>query len=44
MAGNATIPQDAILNPYTALAFLPPRVAEQYQATGYVYVATLAVS
>jgi len=42
MATNGTIPQDAILNPYTPLAFLPPRVADQYQLSGYVYVATLA--
>src|SRR5882762_4878977 len=31
MANNNTIPPDAILNPYTPLAFLPPSVADQYQ-------------
>jgi hypothetical protein len=41
---NSTIPPDAILNPYTPLAFLPPDVANQYQIVCYVYVATLAVS
>ena len=41
---NSTIPPDAILNPYTPLAFLPPDVADQYQVMCYVYVATLAVS
>lgn len=44
MANNRTIPPDAVLNPYTALAFLPPEVADQYQIMCYVYVATLAVS
>jgi hypothetical protein len=44
MASNSTIPPDAILNPYTPLAFLPPDVAEQYQVVCYVYVATFAVS
>lgn len=44
MASNETIPPDAILNPYTPLAFLPPDVADQYQIMCYVYVATLAVS
>ena len=44
MASNGVIPPDAILNPYTPLAFLPPDVANQYQARCYVYVATLAVS
>jgi len=42
MASNSTIPKDAILNPYTPLAFLPPDVADQYQVMCYVYVATLA--
>ncbi|KIM88317.1 hypothetical protein PILCRDRAFT_814216 [Piloderma croceum F 1598] len=42
MASNGVIPPDAILNPYTPLAFLPPDVANQYQARCYVYVATLA--
>ncbi|KZP16264.1 hypothetical protein FIBSPDRAFT_794691 [Athelia psychrophila] len=31
-----------ILNPYTPLAFLPPAIADQYEAVGYVYIATLA--
>jgi len=44
MANNNTIPPDAILNPYTPLAFLPPSVADQYQVMAYVYVATLAVT
>jgi hypothetical protein len=45
MASNNTgIPGDAILNPYTTLAFLPPDIAEQYQILSYVYVAVLAVS
>ena len=44
MTSNNTIPADAILNPYTPLAFLPPDVADQYQVLGYIYVATLAVS
>jgi len=42
MASDSTIPPDAILNPYTALAFMPPDVANQYQVMCYVYVATLA--
>lgn len=44
MTNNSTIPADAILNPYTPLAFLPSDVADQYQVMCYVYVATLAVS
>jgi len=44
MANNTTIPPDAILNPYTPLAFMPPDVADQYQVMLYVYVATFAVS
>ena len=44
MANNNTIPPDAILNPYTPLAFLTPSVANQYQLMLYVYVAILAVS
>ena len=43
MASDSTIPPDAILNPYTVLAFMPPDVADQYQVICYVYVATLAV-
>jgi len=42
MASNSTIPPEAILNPYTPLAFLPPDIANQYQVMAYVYVATLA--
>ena len=38
------IPPEAILNPYTPLAFLPPVIANQYEIVGYVYIATLAVS
>ena len=37
-------PPEAILNPYTPLAFLPPVIAYQYEIVGYVYIATLAVS
>jgi|ERR1700691_2144225 hypothetical protein len=44
MASNNTIPPDAILNPYTPLAFMPREVADQYQVVCYVCVATLAVS
>jgi hypothetical protein len=44
MASNGVIPTDAILNPYTPLAFLPPDVANQYEVRCYIYVATLAVS
>ncbi|KZP05658.1 hypothetical protein FIBSPDRAFT_967104, partial [Athelia psychrophila] len=40
MANNDTA--YPILNPYTPLAFLPPDIANQYEAVGYVYVATLA--
>jgi len=42
MASNNTIPPDAILNPYTPLAFMPREVADQYQVVCYVCVATLA--
>jgi len=44
MDTNNIIPQDAILNPYTPLAFMPPDVADQFQAMCYVNVAVLAVS
>jgi hypothetical protein len=44
MTSNDTIPPDAILNPYTPLAFLTPDAADQYQVMLYVYVALLAVS
>ena len=43
-ANTTTIPADAILNPYTPLAFLPPGIADQYQLLCYIYVATFAVS
>jgi hypothetical protein len=38
---NGTIP---LPNPFTPLAFLPPAIADKYQAVIYVYVATMAVS
>jgi hypothetical protein len=44
MTNNTTIPPEAILNPYTPLAFLPPDVADQHQVMLYVYIANLAVS
>ena len=44
MGNNTAIPADAILNPYTPLAFLSPEIADQYQLTNYVFVAVLAVS
>jgi hypothetical protein len=44
MTSNSTIPPDAILNPYTPLAFLAPDVANIHQAMCYLYVAKLAVS
>ena len=44
MTSNDTIPPDAILNPYTPLAFLTPDVADHYQVTLYVAVALLAAS
>ena len=43
-AMTTVIPPEAILNPYTPLAFLPPVIAYQYEIVGYVYIATLAVS
>jgi hypothetical protein len=43
MATNSTIPQDAILNPYTLLAFMPPDVANQFQAICCLNIAVLAV-
>lgn len=30
-------------NPETPLAWLPPDIADQFQASGYVYVGTLGV-
>jgi len=44
MTSNSTIPLDAILNPYTPLAFLPPDVANPFQVICYGNVAILAVS
>ncbi|KIM77145.1 hypothetical protein PILCRDRAFT_825699 [Piloderma croceum F 1598] len=41
-SNNSTIPPDAILNPYTPLAFLAPDVANQFQVICYVNVAILA--
>ena len=41
---NSAIPPDAILNPYTPMAFLLPDVADQFQVICYVNVAILAVS
>jgi len=43
-SNNSTIPPDAILNPYTPLAFLSPDIADQFQVICYVNVAILAVS
>jgi hypothetical protein len=43
MATNSTIPQDAIRNPYTTLAFMPPDVADQFQVKCYLNIAVLAV-
>ncbi|KIM76936.1 hypothetical protein PILCRDRAFT_825948 [Piloderma croceum F 1598] len=42
MATNSTIPQDAILNPYTTLAFMPLNVAEQFQTVCYINIAVFA--
>lgn len=36
--------QPPILNPHTAMAYLPPDLAYEMQIVGYVYVAILAVS
>jgi len=44
MVNDSSIPSEAILNPYTPLAFLPPEFAEKYEIIRYVHVATLAVS
>lgn len=41
MASNSTLP--TLPNPYTPLAFLPPTLADQFQASGYLYVAGLSV-
>ena len=37
-AMTPVIPPEAILNPYTPLAFLPPVIANQYEIVGYVYI------
>lgn len=42
MASNST--DSALPNPFTVLAFLPPLLADQFQAAIYVYVACLSVS
>jgi hypothetical protein len=42
MATNSTLPP--LPNPYTPLAFLPPTLAGQFQASIYLYIASLAVS
>jgi hypothetical protein len=44
MVNDSGIPPEAILNPYTPLAFLPPEFADKYEIARYVHVATLAVS
>jgi hypothetical protein len=44
MVNGSSIPPEAILNPYTPLAFLPPEFSDKYQTECYVYVATFAVS
>jgi hypothetical protein len=41
MSGNSTI---TLPNPFTPLAFLPQTLANQYEASRYLYVATLGVS
>ncbi|KIM88397.1 hypothetical protein PILCRDRAFT_255837 [Piloderma croceum F 1598] len=42
MVNDSSIPPEAILNPYTPLAFLPPEFAGNYEIIRYVHVATLA--
>jgi hypothetical protein len=44
MVNDSGIPPEAILNPYTPLAFLPPEFAGHYEIASYVHVATMAVS
>jgi hypothetical protein len=44
MVNDSGIPPEAILNPYTPLAFLPPEFASNFEMSCYVYVATMAVS
>jgi hypothetical protein len=41
-SNDSTLPP--LPNPFTPLAFLPPKLANEFQAIAYVYVATLAVS
>ena len=42
MSANSTLPP--LPNPYTVLAFLPPTLASQFQASIYVFVASVSVS
>ena len=44
MVNDSDIPPEAILNPYTPLAFLSPEFASDYEIARYVHVATMAVS
>ncbi|KIM88395.1 hypothetical protein PILCRDRAFT_3392 [Piloderma croceum F 1598] len=41
MVNDSIIPPEAILNPYTPLAFLPPEFANNYEIIRYMHVATL---
>jgi hypothetical protein len=41
MSTNSTL---SLPNPFTPLAFLPPTIAAQYEASIYVTIATLSVS
>jgi hypothetical protein len=43
MNANGTLPPP-LPNPLTVLAFLPPTLASQYQASIYVFVASVSVS
>lgn len=38
---NSTSPSMALPNPYTPMAFLTPKEAEEYQVSTYVYFASL---
>jgi hypothetical protein len=42
MATNSTMP--SLPNPFTPLAFMPPDLAEQFQAEIYITIAALSVS
>ena len=43
--GNTTVAiPPGIMNPNTPLAFLPPALASQFEASRYLYIASLAVS